>query len=98
MYVNPAFLEVQVDALRVPSDLAKRIEHKLESAGIRPLTAADLDRDPSLHRRLPVWGAGSHDSCTAAPVTVDEVVLGIVDRFIDDVREANSADVAESTS
>lgn len=58
---------------------------------ISVLEGTALDRDPSIHRRLPVWGAGSGESCAAAPVSIDELVLQAIDRFIEDVRRANTS-------
>ncbi|NNL85458.1 MAG: hypothetical protein HKP27_07385 [Myxococcales bacterium] len=53
------------------------------------LEGTALDRDPEVHRLLPVWGAGTNRGCAREQADLGELVLEVVDRFLDDHRKAN---------
>jgi hypothetical protein len=53
------------------------------------LEGTALDRDPEVHRLLPVWGAGANRGCAREQADLGELVLEVVDRFLDDHRKAN---------
>lgn len=57
---------------------------------ISVLEGTSLDRAPEIHRRLPIWGAGSNESCANGAVSAGDIILQVVDQFIADVRVANA--------
>ena len=54
------------------------------------IEGATLDRATQTHSRLPVWGVGSNRGCANGPASVHDLVLEVVDRFVDDLRLANT--------